>query len=56
MFNKSLSIRYYLATFKELTIVVLKKPRKLTYKKLKLYRLITLLNTLSKIIDIIIAL
>ncbi|KAF1828424.1 hypothetical protein BDW02DRAFT_512333, partial [Decorospora gaudefroyi] len=51
----SLYLRYYLAYFCKLIIVVLRKLGKDNYIVLKSYRLIALINTISKIIDIAIA-
>jgi hypothetical protein len=50
-----LHISYYLAHFRSLTTVVLRKPGKDDYTVPKAYRLIALLNTISKITDAILA-
>ena len=54
LFNRSLELRYYLLLFRDGLTVVLRKLGKETYKELKSYRPIALLNTLGKVIDIII--
>ena len=55
IFTACLAIRYYLRTFKKLITVVLQKPQKPDYTKLGAYRLITLLNTLAKTLEAIVA-
>jgi hypothetical protein len=44
-----------LAYFRELVTVVLRKPSKDNYTALKAYCLIALLNTISKVIDAVVA-
>jgi hypothetical protein len=46
---------HYLKPFKHLITVVLKKPQKPDYTKLGAYRLITLLNTLIKVLEALVA-
>ena len=54
MFNRSLELRYYLMSFRDGLTIMLRKPGKETYRELKSYRLIALLNILSKVIDIVV--
>ena len=55
LFNRCLELRYYPTPFRDRLTVVLRKLGKETYRELKFYRLIALLNTLGKTINIIIA-
>ena len=52
--NRSLELRYCLLSFRDGLTVVLRKLGKETYKEPKSYRPIALLNTLGKVIDIVI--
>jgi hypothetical protein len=54
IFNCSLTLRHYLEYFRRFTIVMLCKLGKNNYIVLKAYRLIALLNIISKIINAII--
>ncbi len=49
-----LRVKYYLIEFKKANIIILKKLKKEDYLKLKLYYLITLLNTLKKVLEVVI--
>jgi len=49
-----LRVKYYLIEFKKANIIILKKLKKEDYLKLKLYSLITLLNTLKKVLEVVI--
>jgi hypothetical protein len=55
IFNLLIQLEYISCAFKKSIIVVLRKPRKDNYFKLKLYRLIVLINTLGKLLDIVLA-
>ena len=55
VFNSSLDMQYYPNTFKRSIIVALQKPEKSDYTEPKSYRLVALMNTLGKIMDIVLA-
>jgi hypothetical protein len=55
VFNSSLNIQYCPKAFKKSITVALQKPGKSDYTELKAYRPVALINTLGKIIDIVLA-
>ena len=55
LFSSYIVSRYYLKPFKDSIIVVLQKLKKLSYTTAKAYRLITLLNTIRKLLKRIVA-
>jgi hypothetical protein len=56
IFNRSLALQYCLAAFKRSITVVLRKPEpKKSFHHPKLYRLVALMNTLGKILDLVLA-
>jgi hypothetical protein len=54
IFSASLRLGYYLEDWKRSITIALRKPRKDNYLKLKLYRPIALLNTIRKLLELII--
>jgi ribonuclease HI len=56
LFNASLALHYWPAQLKEAIVVVIRKPSKPDYSNPKAYRPIALLNTLSKVMEAILAL
>src|SRR2546421_4328390 len=50
-----LKLKCYLAFLKTAYIIILHKPRKSTYKVLNTWRLITLLKTISKVVEKLLA-
>jgi hypothetical protein len=55
IFNQSLRLEYCPASFRASITAVLRKPGKANYAIPKVYRPIALLNTISKVIDTVIA-
>jgi hypothetical protein len=55
LFSSYITIRYHLKPFKDSITVVLQKPQKPSYTTAKAYRLITLLNTIRKLLKRIVA-
>ena len=54
LFQTYLNVGYYLYKFKKAKTIILKKLSKPDYLKVKVYRLITLLYILNKILKIVI--
>ena len=54
LFQACVDLNYHPKYFKKVNTVMIKKPLKksITYKNLKIYRLITLLSTLGKVLEI----
>jgi len=53
VFNASLQLQYWPATFKEAVVVVIRKPGRATYSDPKSYRPISLIKTFSKTMEFI---
>ena len=54
LFQASMEVGYYPTQFQEANTVILKKPAKKDYLEPKLYRLITLLDTLGKALETVV--
>jgi hypothetical protein len=55
LFNTTVYIRYYLKAWKEAIILALQKPNKEDYTIVRAYRSIALLNTIEKLLELIIS-
>ena len=55
LFSVCLELGYYLRAFRTAITVVLRKPGKLDYSNPVVYRLIALLNTIGKVLEVVVA-
>ena len=54
LFNVYVKLGYYPKVFKRANTIVLRKPKKNDYTDLKAYRLIALLNTIEKALELVV--
>ena len=54
LFNACVKLRYYPKVFKRANTVILRKLKKNDYIDLKAYRLIVLLNTIKKALELVV--